>query len=163
MKYIRTFENRFENKKIKDNTDNLFTAIYSNNLEKVKELINSGIDLNIRNKDGDGDTALIFAIRQRKIKIVRELINAGADLNLQGKEGCSALIWAASLYDEVFNEDNLVRILIEAGADWNIKHINGGDFLGYLSKFEIERIKSLFPEKYDEYLWKKEAEDKYNL
>jgi len=52
--------------------------------------------------------------------------------------------------------------LINKNANWNKKSSNGNDFIKYLSIEDRRRIKTVFPEKYQEYLIKKEAE-KYNL
>lgn len=57
---------------------NIFEAIKHNNIEKVKELINSGIDVNIRKEDGSW-TPLIYSIfryfsKENTLEIIQLLL-----------------------------------------------------------------------------------------
>lgn len=161
MKYIRTFE---DIEKLNYDNYYLFTAIRFNNLEKSSELINSGMDLNIR--DEEGDTPLIKAVTHGRIQIVKELIDADVDLDIQGKKGNTALIWSSISYNI-----DIMKLLIEGGCDWNIKNNHGDDFLDYAkynAKYKkdlvmtYEDIIRIYTDQYNEYLAKKVAE-KYNL
>ena len=76
----------------KQNTDKLFSAIESRNLDEIRCLINNGVDINT--KDKYGETALIHATDNADKKIVRLLIELGADINSQDDEGWTALIHA---------------------------------------------------------------------
>ena len=62
------------------NEENFLQASKYGNIEKVKELLALGIDINI--KDVEGWTALIWASYMGNTEIVRELIKAGANLNI---------------------------------------------------------------------------------
>ena len=86
------------------------------------------------------------------------MIDAGADVNIQNNYGSTALI-LSSLGSRYLKT---VQLLIEAGADWNIKNKHDKDFLDYLCDEYIKIIIKYYPEKYKEYLIKKNAE-KYNL
>ena len=73
MNNIKNFENF--------NKKDIFKYIYINDIQSVKNYIDSGYDLNLQNNDGI--TPLIYATSNNKIKIVKLLLNAGADLNTQ--------------------------------------------------------------------------------
>jgi len=96
---------------------------------------------------------------KRNINKIKNLLfkNKNMDLNCFDRDGMTPLMWASY-------GDNLeiLEMLIDAGADWNVKDSEGDDFLTYtLGGTERDIIKK-YPEKYKEYLFKKEVE-KYNL
>ncbi len=64
-------------------------AIDYHNLEMIKTLLKTNIDINIGNRDGV--TPLMNASAQGNIEIVRMLIESGANINQQDREGESAL------------------------------------------------------------------------
>jgi uncharacterized membrane protein YhaH (DUF805 family) len=55
----------------------LMQASAVGDLEHVKKLISSGVDVNI--KDGTGKTAMMYAIENNHMEVVEELIKAGAE------------------------------------------------------------------------------------
>jgi len=184
MKYLKTFENK-KNLAV-------FLRDYGlrDKIEKVKELIESGSDVN--KKDINGISALEYTIIHKDdIKLCKLLIIAGADMNINTIDGNPILIYTAIHNIEIFklllkygadvNIQNyfnrtaliymsgnyiynltIIKLLIDAGADWNIKDDNGMDFLDYLKIEQKEKIIKLYPEKYKEYLIRKNVE-KYNL
>lgn len=84
MKYVKKFEK----------SGNLISAAMNNDIKLVQYLINDGIDLNMRDKDGN--TALISAAEHGHIDIVKLLIVAGANWYLrdnQGKDFFDHLYW----------------------------------------------------------------------
>ena len=89
-------------------------AAQNNRLEITKLLIDSGADLNAKNRYGN--TALIRSVLSKSPETAKLLIEAGADLNIQNDFSDTALIKAT--------EDNSIEmasLLINAGADLNIK------------------------------------------
>jgi ankyrin repeat protein len=94
-------------------------AAVSGNNNKVKEFIKSGIDINM--KDKDGRTALMNAVMNNFLMVVITLIDAGANPNLQDKDGRTALMMAST--------NKIMDKLFEAGADVNIKNLDGNNFL----------------------------------
>jgi len=140
------------------NNTPLIAAAYNNKIEIVKLLIEAGADLNIQNNDGH--TALIFASIFGYIELVKLLIDAGANLNIHNihhQQRDTALTVAA--YRQNIE---VIKLLIKAGADWNFKNDENKYFLDYLDDKDKNEIEKLDPEKYNEYLMKKNAE-KYNL
>jgi regulator of RNase E activity RraB len=112
--------------------DYLFDAIKSSNIEMVKDILNSGINPNIRK----GYTIpLIYAIQSatdykydnayilhdHMIKIIELLLERGADPNFSTIEGNTALIQASMV-----NEKEIVNLLLNNSANPNLKD-NDGD------------------------------------
>ena len=89
---------------------------------------------------------------------MKDLIdNQNANIDYIDDDGETALM--VSAFRQRYK---IMFYLINKNANWNKKSSNGNDFIKYLSIEDRRRIKTVFPEKYQEYLIKKEAE-KYNL
>ncbi len=102
----------------------LIEAAQEGDAEKVQELLNNGINLNLQNKYGD--TVLMLASYHSTIDMVRLLLENRADVNLQNKQGMTVLIWAS----EDGNLDIvciLCGILLENKADVNLQSVNYGE------------------------------------
>ena len=73
----------------------LMKAAKAGNNWELKNLINSGAKINL--KDSDGWTALMYAVRyQENTSIVEQLIEAGADVKIKNNYDVSALMLAAT-------------------------------------------------------------------
>lgn len=94
----------------------LQSAIVSGNLEAVKQHIEAGTDINMKDQMS-GSTPLITAATFGKSAIAKVLINANADLDLKNNEGSTALHAAA-----FFCRIEIVQMLMDAGADKTIKN-----------------------------------------
>ena len=95
---------------------NIWTACEEGDLEKVRQLIQDGQDVNITKGDLLGTTPLMKAAVRGHIQVVRELIRAGADVNGKNNYKQTALHKASwSGYS------NVVTALAEAGANLNEK------------------------------------------
>ena len=90
--------------------------------EQLKELIDRGVDVNI--KDDDGNTALSIAARSGHINCENILIAAGADVDIVNDDGISALIHAVG-----HGHPPCAHILIDAGADVNHSDYDGSTAL----------------------------------
>ncbi|MGK0453495.1 MAG: ankyrin repeat protein [Paraglaciecola sp.] len=95
---------------------NIQTAVISNNLEIVKQHIEAGTDINIKDQMS-GSTPLISAATFGKVAIVKALIDAKADLGLKNNDGATALHSAA-----FFCQVEIVQLLMDAKADKTIKN-----------------------------------------
>jgi ankyrin repeat protein len=111
----------------------LIKASEYNYLEKVKQLLEEGADVNA--KDDFGKTALMWACEYGYKEIAELLIEKGADLNAQDKYGLTALIYATK-----WSQKEVVKLLLEKGADMNIKDKDGRTALWYAFLIEDEEI-----------------------
>ena len=88
------------------------------NLEKVKELVEKGADVNL--KDKEGYTALMNASCDSNKEIAEFLVAHGAEINVKGNDGMTALIFASR-----GGYKDIVELLVNNGADVNIKEKQG--------------------------------------
>lgn len=91
-------------------------AVISGNLEAVKQHIEAGTDINMKDAMS-GSTPLITAASFGKIDIAKVLIEANADLTLKNNDGATPLHVAA-----FFGRIEIVQMLIDAKADKNAKN-----------------------------------------
>lgn len=91
---------------------NLHSASLKGDIETVKLLIESGTDVNARNKDGQ--SPLHWAAFRGHYKIAELLIEAGANVNAACIKKWSPLHWAAKE-----GHIKLAELLIKSGADIN--------------------------------------------
>lgn len=141
-------------------------AVEESNLDKVKELIAQGIDVNADNKDGNplwekafnnpemlqtliaaglnletyndmGHTALIYALYKGDNKTALELIEAGADVKTRAKGG--SIDGFTPLH---FAGKELTPVLIAKGADVNAMATDGSTPM--VNHFSVEKMKALY-------------------
>jgi len=104
---------------VKPPSVDIHTAVMTNNIKAVKQHIEAGSDLNVKDPLG-GSTPLISASLLGRIEIARLLIDAGVKLNEQNKDGSTALITAS-----FFCYPEIVKMLLDKGADKTIKNKYG--------------------------------------
>ena len=90
----------------------LWTACEEGDLERVRQLIQDGQDVN--RGDSDGTTPLMEAANKGHDEVVHELIRAGADVNGEDDYEQTALHLASSC-----GHSSVVKTLTEAGANLN--------------------------------------------
>jgi len=83
----------FEQLEKKELNKQLLKASTKGDLEKVKELLNKGADVNAKGEYGR--TPLMWVLREANIEISELLIEKGADLNVQDDEGKTVLMCAS--------------------------------------------------------------------
>ncbi|MCE3254538.1 MAG: ankyrin-3 [Rickettsiaceae bacterium] len=94
-------------------TIDLIEKSRSGDLKSVIDLLDSGVDVNL--KAESGNTALHVASQEGHTKIVHTLVERGADVNSLTVDGWTALHFAAQRgYVDVVN------FLIESGIDINV-------------------------------------------
>ena len=103
----------------------LIHAIEYGNIDKVRELIDAGEDINIHDDD-ERQTPLMYAVVERKVEIVKLLISKGAEVDMiggyMGYPGHTPLLAASLGSLGVTDRDiEIVKLLISKGADVNIK------------------------------------------
>jgi ankyrin repeat protein len=115
--------------------DYWFYAIHNNDIPKVKEMINNGIDINCQ--DSKKKSALIMSSFLGLKDLVELLLKQpGIDINLQDKDGYSALMYAF-----YFGNNYIIKILLkQTGIDINIKNKNGNSVLIIASSTDKKEI-----------------------
>ncbi len=67
------------------NTKDLFKAVKDGSVTDVHDALESGADVN--GKDKKGNTALVHAIKKGRVKVVSLLLNAGANAGVKTEKG----------------------------------------------------------------------------
>ncbi|KAI0410672.1 ankyrin repeat-containing domain protein [Xylaria grammica] len=96
----------------------LVLAAWRGHADVLSLLLDSGADVNVRNRDGE--TALMRAGRWDDEATVRLLLDRGADVNMRSKDGETALMSASRWGNEA-----AVRLLLDRGADINMRSKHG--------------------------------------
>ena len=102
-------------------------AALRNDVEKIKELVDAGADLNVRK--GGGYTALIWVSLTGQEEVAELLVKGGADVNLVCNDGLTALVGASRN-----GRKNIVQLLLDNGADINARTHEGMTALMEASK-----------------------------
>jgi len=92
----------------------LHAAALSGDLQKVKQLLGQGADVNTR--DMYQQTPLHIAASTGKTKVAELLISQGAEINAQNKDQLTPLHWAA-----YSGSTKVAKLLIRKGADVNAR------------------------------------------
>lgn len=116
----------------------LVLAAFKEDLELVKLLAFSALDLNARDKH-TGMTALEQAAEDGNLEIARTLLLAGADVNVKNESGRTVL-----MYLRASATAELVRELIAGGAKVNDRDESGGTALMNAAELSnVETVKAL--------------------
>jgi hypothetical protein len=106
------------NSKLCNSNTSLIEAVWHQDFQAVKILVEKGADIN--KKQGDGITPLMFAVEKGNLKIAEYLINKGADINSRAKNKNTPLIIAT-----FHGQDECVKLLINNNANVNLKQCDG--------------------------------------
>ena len=161
MKYIKTYEKlRLGNQKDLNNALLKYCRV-KESLQLIRSLLYKGADINC--KDLQGLTPLLIASNSRFYSAVKLLIEKGADVNATDSYGNNAIIFL-TITEKIGNKiRECVDLLIEKDIDLTQSNKNTRrDVFSIGGKLITNYIKEKYPEKYEEYLLKKDAE-KYNL
>ncbi|ORE18705.1 Pkinase-domain-containing protein [Rhizopus microsporus] len=104
--------------------DNLWVAAGDGQLDRVKELIEGGMDVN--SHDQFGYTAMHAAVSYNQIEIVKYLLDKGADVNVEDFDKDTPLFVAETV--------EMAQILLDRGAD--PKKVNEDGFTPALTAFQ---------------------------
>lgn len=99
----------------------LINAVKRGDIESVKMLLAHGADVNAREGDQYGWTALLYATENHNTGIVKALLDKGADPNIKGlNNGRTALINASKL-----GLSDIAEALLTSGANVNARDNSG--------------------------------------
>jgi len=116
---------------------NLLEAVIVGDVEKVKDLLTNGAEVDVRDKNGM--TPLLLAARKGNSEIVRLLLAHGANVNAQDHY----LAWTPLILASALGHKKVVKLLLEYGADIDIKDQNGMTALKYAVKNGYKEIVEL--------------------
>lgn len=106
-----------------------FSLMWGGTVEKVKELLDSGIDANVIIKQ-TAKTPIYTAINFGMLDIIEFLVSRGAEVNFKNKNEETPLLFAvAHAYPEV------CRFLLQKGADPNVKDRDGNSCLDRIKEY----------------------------
>ena len=105
----------------------LIDAVQNGEIDRVRELLDSGVNPNFRNIVSD--SPLISASFDGHTEIVKLLLESGADPNIGYRHGYTPLIFASKK-----GHSDVARLLLEHGADINIRDRDGKTPLIFASK-----------------------------
>ncbi|MDI9408661.1 MAG: ankyrin repeat domain-containing protein [Candidatus Pacebacteria bacterium] len=113
------------------------TALYSALVfcpELVKLILDAGANVNVKNKDNEGETVLMYAAALGYDDMVNLFITAGADVNVKDNFGNTAMMKIVN--KKFLTVYKVVELLINAGADVNAKNNSGNTALMFAIKSE---------------------------
>jgi len=120
-----------------DDAMEMIDAVAAGDEVRVKELLDTGIDLDIT--DGEGWTPLMWAVQNADAKMIQILLEAGANPNKLNNYEETALYFA--IYQ---NNVEVIKTLILTGADPNLADSTGWTpLMSAVSDEKIESVKAL--------------------
>ena len=102
-----------------------YNAAWAGNLDRVRELLAQGHDVNERSEDDE--TALHIAVKGSEIELVRYLVEQGADLEATNRSSGTPLVY--SICKAIF------AILVSSGADVSVRHIDRNTVLYWIGMY----------------------------
>ncbi len=100
-----------------DEVADISTAIFQNDIETVRKILDGGLDPNLKGEGQSEGSLMNLACSKNHMEIVKLLLSKGADVNLPGMGGYTPLMWAA----KEGKTPELVNLLIAKGA--NVKAV----------------------------------------
>lgn len=110
---------------------NIFEAAKVGNIERIKVLLDEGIDVNSKNENGFFPLyiATQHSNATSSLETVKFLIDHGADVNLRTTKTQTTSLMTASNFSNSKSSIATVKLLLDSGADINAKNIYGSTAL----------------------------------
>ena len=103
---------------------NIHEATWTGNIELIKQLTDSNIDVNV--KRDRGETPLHIAARFSYYEVAKLLISKGADVNVRNDFGWTPLHQAAYSFTKGGQKMSTIELLFLKGANVNAETDSGG-------------------------------------
>ena len=117
----------------------LHRVVLSEDQERIKTLLEEGVDVNAKNHQGDTSLSLYVRHSSFSLDIIKLLLQAGAKVNLVNDSGYTALHLAVRFS----RSKEVIKTLLRAGANINLKDKQGQNVLHYAYGKSPEIIKFL--------------------
>ena len=101
-------------------SDELLRAVAGSDVQRVQQLLDSGLGTDCDDSDQTSNTTLHWAASFSNRAMVKLLVSRGAEVNQTNAEGCTALHDAVARGDE-----QVAMALLEAGASHDIIATSG--------------------------------------
>lgn len=116
---------------------NLENAIKSGDMDKVKQLIQSGVDVNVQY---NGRNALQAACDNKSIEMVKIIIDAGGDVNSKDNDGNGITTLQRAIGG---CSSQIIQLLLSKGADPNMPGQNNALAINYAIAHSRDKQESL--------------------
>lgn len=115
-----------------DESKQFINACLHDNAYKIKQLLGQ---VNINEKDKDGNSALSAAVIKGNLVLVEDLINSGAHINQKNMSGQTPLMLAA-----LKGYEHIVALLLERGASVDQRDNQGSTALMYAASGGVPAV-----------------------
>lgn len=122
-----------------EEVDALYQAAGDGDIERVKALLDHGVDVNGRTSDDS--YALNRAAVYNQVEMVRLLLDRGANPNVRNSQGDTPLICATKYAG---GHAEIVKLLVDGGTDLAIRDEDGKTALDYAEAQEQHQAVVLF-------------------
>lgn len=132
--------------------DQLITAVFEEDLDRVRDLLECGADVNC--VGSLGSTPLMQAAEMESIEVARYLLEQGSKINQKGHEGYSPLHIAIDVSIDAAVQDGgqenleMIEFFLAAGADRFLKNDSGATPIDIARGYGSRRVVRLL-EHYD--------------
>lgn len=99
----------------------LFVAAKNGNINRINELLDNGVDINIRNNTGSSALMISsqYSNTTSSLDTVKLLLDRGANINIQDNDGWTPLLYASRDSNTTSSLDT-VKLLLDRGSDINL-------------------------------------------
>ncbi len=120
----------------------LFRAVAQNDNGAVKQQINSGFDVDT--KDKGGETALHVAVQHGNLEIIRFLLEKGAKVSIKDKAKRAPLAMVFdSFEDDEATTREIIHLLVSKGADIDVRNDDDGSHTLLMSAAEDDNLEGV--------------------
>lgn len=119
---------------------NIFQAAKVGDIERIKVLLDEGVDINSKNENGFFPLYIAsqHSNTTSSLETVKFLIDHGADINLRTTKLQSTSLMTAAQFSNSKSYIATVKLLLDSGADVNARNIDGTTALSLAVKHSVD-------------------------